>query len=323
MDAKQILEKQKDLQKATSQGAGTDHILKILDDLKTGVKASEDLLRSTKVGIVMNRFKNHKDPRIARLATDAIKKWREDIQKQSGRASPASDKKGTASPQPVNGTKAKPEVALDQRNYKKDGVSITKTNQDTRDNCIGLLYNGLCYMSPDTSDAILTVAIAVEAAGFAKFESESSPAYTNKMRSLYLNLKNKTSAQLRKHVLSGIITPERLVNMSSEELKSEERRVADKSLMEVNMKDASMPKPERSISSAIHCSNPKCGKNTVAYSQAQTRSADEPMTTFCECELTTYFLVEISALTNVIRSILWQALEGKCTSGALSPRLSN
>jgi transcription elongation factor S-II len=27
----------------------------------------------------------------------------------------------------------------------------------------------------------------------------------------------------------------------------------------------------------------KCGQKKVSYSQAQTRSADEPMTTFCEC----------------------------------------
>lgn len=27
----------------------------------------------------------------------------------------------------------------------------------------------------------------------------------------------------------------------------------------------------------------KCKMSRVAYSQAQTRAADEPMTTFCEC----------------------------------------
>lgn len=34
-------------------------------------------------------------------------------------------------------------------------------------------------------------------------------------------------------------------------------------------------------SCSMTCS--KCKQSRVAYSQAQTRSADEPMTTFCEC----------------------------------------
>lgn len=29
----------------------------------------------------------------------------------------------------------------------------------------------------------------------------------------------------------------------------------------------------------------KCKQSKVAYSQAQTRSADEPLTTFCECTM--------------------------------------
>ena len=74
------------------------------------------------------------------------------------------------------------------------------------------------------------------------------------------------------------------MKMSSEELRSEERRQADNALMEENLKDSQMPQAERSISTAIQCKNPKCGKGTVAYTQAQTRSADEPMTTFCECK---------------------------------------
>jgi len=47
------------------------------------------------------------------------------------------------------------------------------------------------------------------------------------------------------------------------------------------MKKAQVPMAEKSISDALKCG--KCGQKKVSYSQAQTRSADEPMTTFCEC----------------------------------------
>ena len=289
METKEILEKSKDLQKATAASAAPESIINILNELKSGVKPSEDVLRSTRIGVVVNRSKSHKDPKVARLAGEIVKKWRDDIEKQKGTASPANGKKlslsGTASPAPMNGTsKAKPDVPLDQRDYKKDKVNINRTNQATRDNCIGLLYNGLCYSSPDSPSDVLDVATAIEAAGYKLVGPESNAGYTTKMRSLYMNLKNKSNPKLRKNVLDGGIAPEQLVRMSTEDLKSEERRKADSALIKENMKEAQMPQAERSISTAIHCNNPKCGKGTVAYTQAQTRSADEPMTTFCECK---------------------------------------
>ena len=47
------------------------------------------------------------------------------------------------------------------------------------------------------------------------------------------------------------------------------------------MRAAQAPQAEKSISTALRCG--KCGNNKTSYTQAQTRSADEPMTTFCEC----------------------------------------
>jgi transcription elongation factor S-II len=128
---------------------------------------------------------------------------------------------------------------------------------------------------------ILSVAIDVEEAGFKKYNHQTSADYKQKMRSLYQNLKNKSNPQLRKRVQSGEITPQRFVTMSHEELKSDERKAEDQKLMKENMDKAMVAQEERSVSSALKCG--KCGQMRVSYTQAQTRSADEPMTTFCEC----------------------------------------
>lgn len=69
--------------------------------------------------------------------------------------------------------------------------------------------------------------------------------------------------------------------MTHEELKSAERRAEDEKIQKENMDMAMVAQAERSISSSLQCS--KCGQRKVSYSQAQTRSADEPMTTFCDC----------------------------------------
>ena len=293
MDKAAIADCSKNLQKATAASAPPSTILAILNDLKTNLRANEDLLRSTKIGIIVNRSRSHADPTVANLASELVRKWRDDIsrQKGGGTASPNGTKNGaggggkgspvgTASPVPKEyGSKAngngkgeqKSKVAPADRNYTRDKVNTSHTNQATRDNCIGLIYNGLCFMSTQPSSSILTKAIEVEAAGFATIGPESNPAYAAKFRSLFQNLKNKGNKSLREKVLNGEIPAEKFVVMSAEELKSKERREGDEKLKQENLKDAQMPQVERSISSAIQCKNPKCGKNTVAYTQAQTR----------------------------------------------------
>ena len=281
MDQKEVNEKSKALQKATIADEPPENILRILNELKTGVKASEDLLRSTKIGVIVNRSKQHKDPSVARLASEIVKKWRDDVQKAKSKGSSPAGKKspnGTASPIPPNHTsngattKPKATVPPAERDWRKDKVDTARTNQATRDGCIGLIYNGLCFMSTAAPPDILKKAIAVEAAGFAKLGPETNAGYSTKMRSLFMNLKSKTNPELRVKVLEGDIPPERFVTMSADELKSDTMRKEVEQLQKQNFKDSQMPTAERSISSSLECSNPKCkGKKTVAYSQVRHR----------------------------------------------------
>ena len=289
MEAKEVVEKSKALQKATAAGEAPANIIRILNELKVGVKASEDLLRSTKIGVIVNRSKQSKDPGVAHTASEIVKKWRDDIQKSKRAGTPAHNGSPTAANDKshLNGSKAptsngdKPGVPPDQRDFKKDGVKIDVTNQETRDRCIGLFYNGLCFQSTAAPSAVLEVAIAVEKAAFNAFGPESNATYASKNRSLFMNLKNKSNPGLRHGVMSGEIAPDRFVNMSNDELKSAERRKEDLKIVQENLKDSQVPQAEKSISSSLQCG--KCGEKKVSYSQAQTRSADEPMTTFCEC----------------------------------------
>lgn len=133
---------------------------------------------------------------------------------------------------------------------------------------------------PTAPDEILIVAKQVEAAAYANAGSVND-AYKAKMRSLFQNLKNKTNPQLRKRVLAGDVAPSKFVVMTHEEMKSDERRAEDKALNQVNMNQAMVAQVEKAISKEFQCG--KCKQKMVSYSQAQTRSADEPMTTFCEC----------------------------------------
>lgn len=129
-------------------------------------------------------------------------------------------------------------------------------------------------------ETILPIAKQIEAAAYANAGSINE-AYKTKMRSLFQNLKAKSNPGLRKRVLSGDVSPKKFVVMTHDEMKSEERRAEEKKISKKNMMEAMVAQVEKSISKEFQCS--KCKKKMVSYSQAQTRSADEPMTTFCEC----------------------------------------
>ena len=242
MDLKEVGEKSKALQKATAAQDPPENIIRILNDLKTGIKADEDLLRSTKIGVIVNRSKQHPDTSVRRLASEIVKKWRDDVQKAKG-SSPSGKKSpdGGSSPAPLqkaaNGQTSKPTVPPAERNWKKDQVDINRTNQATRDNTISLLYNGLCYMSTVPPAEVLRVATAVEAAGFAKLGPETNTTYVTKMRSLFMNFKNKSNPTLRVRVVEGEISPSDLISMNTEDLKSEKRKEEDQQLMKANMKE--------------------------------------------------------------------------------------
>jgi transcription elongation factor S-II len=186
----------------------------------------------------------------------------------------------SSSPAPLPTSTTKFTGDPEKRNFKADGVGINRTDRESRNNCIGLLYNGLAFRSTEPNEVILSKAIEVEHAALKQFKGETD-AYRAKLRSLFQNLKNRSNPGLAKQVLAGDIAPEKFVVMTPEELKPEALKKLEKSLEKENMKKAQVPMAEKSISDALQCG--KCKQKKVSYSQAQTRSADEPMTTFCEC----------------------------------------
>lgn len=191
-------------------------------------------------------------------------------------ASPPNPSTNAASASAKKAYKGDPE----KRKFDTDGVSIKRTESNVRNQCIGLIYNGLAYRSTDSETDVIAKAVAVENAAFTMFNGEGAE-YKKKIRSLFSNLKSKSNRELGRNVMSGDITPDRFVNMTDEDLKSEDQRKIEIELEKENMKKAQVPMAEKSISDSLECG--KCKKKKVSYTQAQTRSADEPMTTFCEC----------------------------------------
>jgi transcription elongation factor S-II len=122
----------------------------------------------------------------------------------------------------------------------------------TRDKCMELIYDALCSDSsarafhrpsprmsssrPRTaSDVIFERARAIEEGTYAGNGHQCSAAYKSKMRSLYLNLKDKANPALRASLVAGDLAADKLWSMSPQELASEERRKHDREIKDANL----------------------------------------------------------------------------------------
>lgn len=106
--------------------------------------------------------------------------------------------------------------------------------------------------------------------------------YKNRIRSRVINLKDARNPKLRENVRLGIITPEKLATMTAEDMANEDLKNLRAKFTQEAIDDHQMARTQGAKTSQLTCG--KCKKNNVAYSEMQTRSADEPMTTFAYCQ---------------------------------------
>ena len=84
-----------------------------------------------------------------------------------------------------------------------------------------------------------------------------------------------------RRVLTGGVSPARLMTMTAEEMASDEKKYQIKLI-----RDKAMFEADRSMKNVASTDQFKCGRckqRKCTYFQMQTRSADEPMTTFVTC----------------------------------------
>ncbi|XP_049587209.1 transcription elongation factor A protein 3 isoform X1 [Syngnathus scovelli] len=105
--------------------------------------------------------------------------------------------------------------------------------------------------------------------------------YKNRVRSRISNLKDPKNPGLRRNVLAGSIDLNRIANMSAEEMASDELKQLRNVLTQEAIREHQMAKTGGTTTDLLQCG--KCKKKNCTYNQVQTRSADEPMTTFVLC----------------------------------------
>ena len=114
-----------------------------------------------------------------------------------------------------------------------------------------------------------------------KNNKSTNPKYKNQVRSRVFNLKDKKNPSLRENVLCGVIPAEKIAVMTSEEMASDEVTKQREAYVKEGIDAAQLAKVQGTKTDLLKCG--KCNKRNCTYNQIQTRSADEPMTTFVLC----------------------------------------
>ncbi|NWJ11287.1 TCEA3 protein, partial [Crypturellus undulatus] len=105
--------------------------------------------------------------------------------------------------------------------------------------------------------------------------------YRNRVRSRISNLKDPKNPNLRRNVLCGAIAPGLIARMTAEEMASDELKELRNAMTQEAIREHQMAKTGGTVTDLFQCG--KCKKKNCTYNQVQTRSADEPMTTFVLC----------------------------------------
>ncbi|VDL57480.1 unnamed protein product [Hymenolepis diminuta] len=124
------------------------------------------------------------------------------------------------------------------------------------------------------------LATEIESAIFNIFKDNGSK-YKQRIRTRVMNLNDEKNPDLRLNVFMGHVKPERLANMTSEEMASKDMKLLREKFIKETIDDHQMALTSGTQSGLLTCG--KCKQKNCTYNQVQTRSADEPMTTFVYC----------------------------------------
>ncbi|KAL1559364.1 transcription elongation factor TFIIS-like [Salvia divinorum] len=167
--------------------------------------------------------------------------------------------------------------------------SLVTCKEPLRDRVREILAEALCKVSGET-DADLKqkvdqhdpyrVAVQVETAMFEKW-GKSNGQHKFKYRSVVFNIKDQNNPDFRRKVLVGEFSPPKILELTPEQMASDARQMENEEIKQKALFNSERAAAPKASTNEFRCG--RCKKKECTYYQMQTRSADEPMTTFVTC----------------------------------------
>jgi len=282
-----------------------NYLNKILDDETEVIAAIEelsyvdmdiDMIRNTGIGRVISKLS--KDKRSAAVGSKA--KQLETKLKSLVEAPTPSEKRSRTNSNSTPESQSKkrnvqPEKSANsEKTPEKKSTSNTPNSTPDNSNFKGETTNSSrnmvqskLYLALNQSTVVggsepSGVAISIETCMFKKWGDAKNKEYQAKYRSLFSNLKDPLNDGLRSALFTGDLTAETLIGMSHEELANPTLQQERKKLKQYQQEARRGDRHMKDATCTMFTCN-KCSQNQTTYFQLQTRSADEPMTTFVTC----------------------------------------
>ncbi|KAM3720999.1 putative transcription elongation factor S-II [Dirofilaria immitis] len=281
------------------QGTKTmDDAMELLDALSV-LPVDINILTKTRIGMTINDLrKKTSDEHIAKRAKALIKEWKvllanktssskgdakDAITKSSSSASVSSTAFNGNSKHLSHSSVPQKIVASDASNSSTFSTTAKKQllPDEVRNKCATMILDAL--LSKELPNGTLDpeeLAIRTERKLF-EVHRGTSEKYKAALRSRVFNLRDKKNLALRENLLIGAVTPEKFAVMTADEMASDEMKAQREKFTKQAIEEYQMAVQEGTPSDMFKCG--KCGKKNCTYTQVQTRSADEPMTTFVFC----------------------------------------
>uniref|UniRef100_A0A673XUF3 Transcription elongation factor n=1 Tax=Salmo trutta TaxID=8032 RepID=A0A673XUF3_SALTR len=248
----------------------TDGAIYLLRELQI-TNMSLETLQSTRIGMSVNAVrKQSSEEEVQTLAKSLIKSWKKLLDGAEGKAVEEKRREGS----PLRSSTSKDSPGSSDRSPIPEVVPFTSfpptpvTTDSVRTKCRELLV------------AALQTDGETDPTKMAEFKS-TDQKYKSRLRSRISNLKDPKNPDLRRNVLAGNISADRIANMAAEEMASAELKEMRKTLTKDAIREHQLSKVGGTETDMFQCG--KCRGKNCTYTQVQTRSADEPMTTFVLC----------------------------------------
>ncbi|GMM41615.1 transcription elongation factor [Hanseniaspora uvarum] len=251
---------------------------------------TKENLKKTLIGVKLNKLqKSSSNKEVSSLAKKLVLSWKDIILKNIKKQ----QSKPEASVEPSN-TDATDNQQLDlvetlpikPRNVNTDNIKYELFESPViRNNVLKAFYNCLAAETSLPSDEVFGICKDLEEHIHQNSTKASgvydATAYTNRYRLIFSNMISKKNKDLKIKLLRKTISLEWLMECEAKDLAPEELKKQLAKIDEENLYNAQGAKIERAATDRFQCG--KCKQRKASYYQMQTRSADEPLTTFVEC----------------------------------------
>lgn len=288
--------------KILEESESDEEILEVFRFLEL-LEVDRTLLSKTKIGIAVTRHKQHENSNVAKKSRRLLDKWRTAVATQTPSKSTTSQNgPKTSTPiaeeasSPINDSLATQSIFSDDKQAPSDpgGADYIgpKCGDMKRDKGREILYRAFMEGLPIEQlaeidrDSASSLVGSIEQALWDHYivQKNNSREYQGQLRSIKANFADKKNPDFNIRIYLGAITADIVATMASTDMASDakkaERLKAKKESLEACQSDWDLRNLKRA-EGQFPCG--KCKTLNTTYFQMQTRSSDEPMTTYVNC----------------------------------------